>query len=682
MTVNGYHYYVYLPADMNLQSPTVQLANRVQTPHSKAGRPTMMTRKTAALRKTRPANFSLVPVRITRKTSVAIRADPWLKNSTTLDSRRFKRPPVHTDLHRYSAQNIRPPKRLAWSMTVALLACLICPGIGSAQTFPVEPPKPRTPNSIDEQRLTRPVPDDSTTDPIDNDGRAASDQPDIKKTEPDVPMATGVVFVDNNNDGKFNNSDAPFSGVRVSNGFDITTTDQQGRYRLPIADDTMLFAIKPSGFRFRRDEDNLPKFYYIHKPSGSPALKFPGSQPTGPLPQTINFPLYKNEEPESFKILLFADPQPRNQTEVDYVAQDVVEDLIGSKEHAFGVTLGDIAFDNLDTFKPLNQTIALIGIPWRNVIGNHDLNTDATQRKHINETFEATYGPTYYSFNYGQVHFVVLDTIGWQKANARVPKMHYQPVLGQRQLEFIKRDLAQVPESQLVVLLMHIPIIGLEDKDQLFELIEKRNYCVSISGHTHDHRHLFLDKEDGFNGQQPHHHIVNVTVSGCWWSGAKNENGIPHTTMPDGAPNGYSVMTFDSNGYRLDFQAAGQSADDQLRIDLPTTIVADKTAGTDLWVNVYNGSEKSKVQIQIDGTGPWRALQQVKEFDPYYLRLIKRDKKAHPPLARPIESEHLWKGQLPAIEPGVHVITAETEDRHGRKFRSQRSLRVTAPAEK
>ena len=152
--------------------------------------------------------------------------------------------------------------------------------------------------------------------------------------------------------------------------------------------------------------------------------------------------------------------------------------------------------------------------------------------------------------------------------------------------------------------------------------------------------------------------------------------------MPDGAPNGYSVMTFDNAGYRLDFQAAGQSPDDQLRIDLPTTIAADKTAGTDLWVNVYNGSEKSKVQIQIDGTGPWRALQQVKEFDPYYLRLIKRDKKAQPPLARPIESEHLWKGQLPAIEPGVHVITAETEDRHGRKFRSQRSLRITAPAEK
>ena len=220
----------------------------------------MMTRKTAALRKTRPANFSLVPVRITRRTSVAIRADPWLKNSTTLDHRRFKRPPVHTDLHRYSAQNIRPPKRLAWSMTVALLACLICPGIGSAQTFPVEPPKPRTPNSIDEQRLTRPVPDDSTTDPIDNDGRAASDQPDIKKTEPDVPMATGVVFVDNNNDGKFNNSDAPFSGVRVSNGFDITTTDSKAVIACRSPTTQCCLQSSPVDFAFGATKTTCPSF--------------------------------------------------------------------------------------------------------------------------------------------------------------------------------------------------------------------------------------------------------------------------------------------------------------------------------------------------------------------------------------------------------------------------------------
>ena len=567
---------------------------------------------------------------------------------------------------------------LAGIATIFLIASPVC----VAQTFPVDPPKlePNGPFPDDSQRLTRPGPDDPPNQP--NDPATVAQPPAaVTEQQPDQPMATGIVFVDSNNDGKFGDSESPFAGVRVSNGYDITTTNDQGRYRLPIAPDTMLFVIKPTGYRCRLDEDNLPKFYYIHKPDGSPTLKFPGSKPTGTLPQSINFPLYRNEEPDSFKILLFSDPQPRDQTEVDYVAQDVVKDLIGSEEHAFGVTLGDIAFDNLNTFETLNQTIALIGIPWHNVLGNHDINLDATDRKHVNETFEATYGPSYYSFNYGQVHFVVLDTIGWQAANERVPKMHYQSVLGQRQLEFVKRDLATVPNSQLVVLLMHVPIIGLDDKEQLFRLIEKRDYCVSISGHTHDHRNLFLDEEDGFNGPQPHHHIVNVTVSGSWWSGAKNENGVPHATMPDGAPNGYSIMTFDDSGYRLDFRAAGQPAEDQLRIDLPTTVAADQTATTDLWVNFYNGSEKSEVRIQIDGTGPWLPLTQVKEFDPYYLRLIERDKKAQRPLTRPVKCEHLWKGKLPAIEPGVHVIKAETVDRNGRKFTAQRSLRVTAKAD-
>ena len=564
------------------------------------------------------------------------------------------------------------------SLTCFVLAILL---LGSptclAQTFPVDPPKPQQADADTDQPLTRPGPDDSVTDDQNNQSATSTEPTVTPLQQPDQPMATGIVFVDQNNDGKFDGGDAPFSGVRVSNGYDIATTDQQGRYRLPIAPDTILFVIKPSGFHCGHNANQLPQFFYVHKPDGSPALKYPGSKPTGDLPESIDFPLYKNAEPETFKILLFADPQPRDNKEVDYVAQDVVKELIDSKEHAFGVTLGDIAFDNLNTFEPLNQTIALIGIPWRNVIGNHDLNLDATDRKHINETFEATYGPTYYSFDYGQVHFVVLDTIGWQQANERVPKMHFNAVLGDRQLTFLKRDLAAVPDSQLVVLLMHVPIIGLEDKAELFKLIEKRNYCVSIAGHTHDQRHLFLGKADGFNGPQPHHHIVNVTVSGNWWSGAKDENGIPHTTMPDGAPNGYSIMTFDDAGYRLDFKAAGQSADDQLRIDLPTTVAADQTATTALWVNVFNGSEKSSVKIQVDGTGPWLTLKQVKEFDPYLQRLLKRDENAERPLARVAKSEHLWKGQLPAIEPGVHVITAETVDRHGRKYRAQRSVRVT-----
>ena len=178
-----------------------------------------------------------------------------------------------------------------------------------------------------------------------------------------------------------------------SNGKQIVLTDQLGRYQLPVEADSAIFVIKPSGFRTSLDDNNLPQFYYLHKPDGSPKLKYPGVAPTGPLPQSIDFPLYEQTEPEAFKILLFGDPQPRNNLEVDYISQDVVSELIGDTS-AFGVTLGDIAFDNLKTFKSLNQSIAMIGIPWYNVLGNHDLNLDAKTRKNINETFEATYGPS------------------------------------------------------------------------------------------------------------------------------------------------------------------------------------------------------------------------------------------------------------------------------------------------
>ena len=32
-------------------------------------------------------------------------------------------------------------------------------------------------------------------------------------------------------------------------------------------------------------EHNLPRFYYVHKPHGSPTLKHPGVAPTGPWPE-------------------------------------------------------------------------------------------------------------------------------------------------------------------------------------------------------------------------------------------------------------------------------------------------------------------------------------------------------------------------------------------------------------
>ena len=494
---------------------------------------------------------------------------------------------------------------------------------------------------------------------------------------PKGPLATGIVFEDRNNDGEFNEGDSVFVGAKISNGVDIVKTDKDGRYELSIAEDQIIFLLKPSGFRTALDENNLPKFYYIHKPKGSPQLRFAGSKPTGKLPRSIDFPLYRQSEPDQFKMILFGDPQPRNMKEVDYITQDIVSDVIGT-DAAFGVSLGDLAFDNLNTLLPLSQSIALIGIPWYNVIGNHDINLDAKSRKYVNETFESIYGPTFYSFDHGQVHFVVMDNIDWKLVEGR---QRYVNRFGKRQLEWLKKDLEMIPESQLVVMMMHCPLPYSKDLQSVFRLIENRPLCVSISAHQHYHQHLFLGEDTGWKGKEPHHHIINVTISGSWWGGMKDERGIPHTMMADGAPNGYSIMTFDEDGYKMDFKAANRPASEQIKIIAPMVVSADKAVETKVYVNVYNGSQKSTVRMTVGDSEDWQELDKTVVPDPNFVEIHRRESQLNPPpepkLPKPKVSSHLWVASLPAgLAPGAHKIRVETTDRHGRVYRGEKLIRV------
>ena len=336
-------------------------------------------------------------------------------------------------------------------------------------------------------------------------------------------MASGTVFNDANGNGQRDPDEKGLAGVGVSNGQAIVETDADGRWQLFVTDDTILFVLKPSGWMTPLNAHKLPQFHYIHKPKGSPPSRFPGSKPTGPLPKSIDFPLRKQVEPDKFRAVFFGDPQPTSQTQIDYIANDVVAELVGT-DAKFGVTLGDIMFDNLSLFGSLNRTVALIGIPWYNVIGNHDLNFEAKLDEHSDETFERIYGPPYYSYDYGKVHFIVLDNVDWYHDEAR-KRSAYRGAFGKRQLAFVKASLARVPKDRLVMLMMHIPLTGTGDRQALYRLIEKRPYTLSISGHTHWQAHQFIDRGDGWMGAKPHHHIVNVTVSGTWWKGAKDERG-------------------------------------------------------------------------------------------------------------------------------------------------------------
>lgn len=494
------------------------------------------------------------------------------------------------------------------------------------------------------------------------------------------PTATGVVFHDANGNGVKDEDEKPLSGIRVSNGREIVETDNRGRYELPLDDDTILFVIKPRGWRTPISEHQLPRFYYVHKPKGSPNFKYDGVDPTGPLPDSVDFPLYPQDEPDTFKALMFGDPQPRNQKEIDYMAHDLIEELIGT-DASFGVTLGDIVFDDLSLFESQAKTIALLGIPWYNVIGNHDINYDAKHDHHSDETFERVFGPSYYSFDYGPVHFLVLDDIEWLVNEDG--KGRYRGGLGEEQMAFIRNDLEMIPEDQLVVLMMHIPLVEVNDRQELYRLIEKRPFCMSISAHKHVHQHRYITKEDGWRGPEPHHHVINVTVSGSWWEGAPDERGIPHTIMADGAPNGYSIMSFDGHEYSLEFRAAGRPKSYQMQIHAPEAVATEELEETTVYANVFNGSKKTRVEMRLGETGEWTPMKKTNEPDPTFVEVADREKElGETPwrnLPSPKNSSHLWKANLPAgAKPGTYWIHFRATKADGQVLTGQRVIRIEA----
>lgn len=487
-------------------------------------------------------------------------------------------------------------------------------------------------------------------------------------------VAEGYVYNDRNRNGRRDPGEEGLAAIRVSNQREIVLTNSEGRYRLPLGEEGIVFVIKPRDWMTPLSKENLPRFYYNHKPAGSPPSRYAGVAPTGELPPSIDFPLHARREPDRFRAILFADPQPRDQKEVDYVAHDVVEELIGF-DAAFGVTLGDIMFDDLSLFESQNRSIALIGIPWYNVIGNHDLNFEALEDRYSDETFERVFGPSYYSFDHGPAHFIVLDDVEW-----RGRPEGYRGGLGIQQLEFVKRDLELIPKNQLVVLLMHIPLVNVADRHALYKLIEKRPFCISISGHTHYQEHRFIKRADGWMGKEPHHHIINVTVSGSWWSGAPDENGIPHTTMRDGAPNGYGIITFDGRKYQWEFRAARRRADYQMAIYAPEAIRAGEAAGTEVLANVFGGSERSRVELRVAG-GSWRPMEKIMREDPGFAAVKSREEALKPSPGRTlpgiIQSPHIWRGTLPGgLEPGTREIEVRARDMFGKVHGGRRSIRV------
>lgn len=465
-------------------------------------------------------------------------------------------------------------------------------------------------------------------------------------------MATGIVFDDANGNGRRDPGEAGLKGIRVSNQRQVVKTDENGRYSLPVDDNTALFVVKPKGWASPLDRNNIPRYYYIHAPKGSPSYKYPGVSPTGPLPASVDFPLRKQKESKKFTALFLGDTQTTEANQTRFLAHDVAEELAGVKA-AFGVTLGDVVNNDLTVFPRNAAVMGQIGIPWCNVPGNHDMNQDAPSDKNSAETFRANYGPEYYSFDYGNVHFIVLENIKWLGNG-------YTCWLGPEQMEFVKNDLAFVPKDQLVVLMMHIPLTQLEDKAPFFNLLKDRPNLFAIAGHTHDMRNRLLGKKEDWNGKKPLHLLVNGTSCGPWWGGAKDEYGLPHATMSDGTPNGYAIVTFDGSRYSIRYKSARRPDSFQMTVWTPEVVLREELSKTEVVANVFLGFDSDLVEMRVDN-GPWMPMSHQPRRDPFVLEMLKAEwipeERGGKPAPDPGNSTHTWVANLPAkLDVGMHRI--------------------------
>ncbi len=498
--------------------------------------------------------------------------------------------------------------------------------------------------------------------------------------------------------------------VMVSNGLDVAKTGPDGGWSLSVRDGDSVFAIKPSGWALPVDpETGLPRFAYVYAPDGSPDLgfRFDGVAATGPLPDSIDFALHRRPEATRFNAVLFTDPQPESLHEVDYIRDDIVA-AVDATQAAFGLTHGDIMFDDLSFYPRYNRIVGSIGLPWFNCRGNHDMNLEAPDNTHSAETFKRVFGARWYAFQYGPATFIVLDNVDYLGSDPTKPNGSgkYRGYFGPRQLAFVRNVLANVPSGDLVVISFHIPLKTLAKTGPAANTVDARDFLnaigthphtVSFCGHTHTNEHWYFTAADGYPAGT-HHHQILAAVSGSWWSGPFDARGIPMALQTDGAPNGFHILAVDGVAYTTTLVPAHDPAHGQMRVMLDSqvhdtnaevardyrpgallagSIAADRLGSARLVVNLFDGGPRSRVEIAA-GDRPYRPLSKVERLDPFVVQVYEQNRDSKKPWVEATLSSHLWQGPLPADLPtGTHRIAVRGTDEYGRIHTASMVLEVT-----
>ena len=505
------------------------------------------------------------------------------------------------------------------------------------------------------------------------------------------PAAGSTVY------GRVTCEGAGIANVVVSDGVEVAVTDKDGVYQLASKKyHKLVFISVPSGYEPLR-EGILPQMFQPLTKAASTA-------------ERVDFSLRKAEGQDKHTLLLFGDMHLARRTNDRNQFQDFVRDVndyVGAhpSDHVYGLTLGDMTWDlywitnNYGYKDYLSDAKAITGLTIYHTIGNHDHSMYYSGDYDTVKEYKETLGPTYYSFNVGKVHYVVLDDVYCINSVAATDengnacfKRDYDGKIVDEQFNWLRKDLSYVPTSTPIVLTMHIPMwndsgkyyaIKTNSENTLVSILKPFAESHVFTAHTHT-----VYNHDRLSSDHLFEHNAGSVCGTWWWSG--NETPGVHIGQ-DGSPGGYTVLTVDGTSFKWQYKATKKDLGFQFRcydrntIDINAASSIPNATNTsymkdfkpDIWegvssanevyINVWNWDKSWKVEASEGGKALEVTRMEKGVLDPlhivsYTAKRVNKDKKASFPT---IPNYHTFK--VTASAPNT-TVDIKVTDRFGNVY--------------
>ncbi len=405
--------------------------------------------------------------------------------------------------------------------------------------------------------------------------------------------------------------------VVVSDGAEVTVTNEKGIYQLKSAKKWgYVFISVPSGYEVP-SVGVLPQFHRALKNSAD-------------VVERADFKLEKVDGQDSYKIFMLGDMHLANRTgDLGQFAQftsDLTDYMTRHKgEKMYALTLGDMTWDlywysNSYYFPQYLNTVnsQIKNLQIFHTMGNHDNDFQTRSDYDAAVKYVDQICPTYYSFNIGKVHYVVMDDIECSSYDGSTSR-NYVKSLSAEQLDWLAKDLSHVDKTTPVVVAMHAQVFypttsGFKiDHDpvntqRLFDILD--GYTVRfVTGHTHKLFNVTPDAPivDGHNFRE----YNSGSVCASWWWSGNLTPGIHIGT--DGTPGGYGIWDVTGTDFQCLYKSTGWPEEYQFRsYDLnnvhfsmadvplmPSDISASVKNAYMQYVNAYPQNNDNEVLINI-----------------------------------------------------------------------------------